>query len=72
MQFGQRCRIVALADIYPEKAKKKARYGLTDARVYASHRQLLEDALPIDIVDVCTPPYVHAISVVPCRLPCAV
>ncbi len=28
--------------------------------MYASHRQLLEDALPIDIVDVCTPPYVHA------------
>ncbi|ELC7459971.1 Gfo/Idh/MocA family oxidoreductase [Enterobacter hormaechei] len=61
LQFGQRCRIVALVDIYPEKAEeKKARYGLTDARVYASHRQLLEDALPIDIVDVCTPPYVHA------------
>lgn len=57
LQFGQRCRIVALVDIYPEKAEeKKARYGLTDARVYASHRQLLEDALPIDIVDVCTRP----------------
>jgi len=61
LQFGQRCRIVALVDIYPEKAhEKKARYGLTDARVYASHQQMLANEHDIDIVDVCTPPYVHA------------
>ncbi|WHP30882.1 Gfo/Idh/MocA family oxidoreductase [Trabulsiella odontotermitis] len=61
LQFPERCRIVALVDIYPEKARdKKARYGLSHARVYASHQQLLEDGANIDIVDVCTPPYVHA------------
>ncbi|MCS5451132.1 Gfo/Idh/MocA family protein [Enterobacter huaxiensis] len=61
LQFGQRCRIVALVDIYPEKAEeKKARYGLTEARVYASHRLMLESERNLDIVDVCTPPYVHA------------
>lgn len=48
-------------DIYPEKAEeKKARHGLTDARVYESHRQMLESEPNVDIVDVCTPPYVHA------------
>ena len=57
LQFGQRCRIVALVDIYPEKAhEKKARYGLTDARVYASHQQMLASEPDVDIVDVCTPP----------------
>lgn len=61
LQFGQRCRIVALVDIYPEKAhEKKARYNLTDARVYESHEQMLASEPDIDIVDVCTPPYVHA------------
>ncbi|KFA85333.1 Gfo/Idh/MocA family protein [Enterobacter sp. EGD-HP1] len=61
LQFGQRCRIVALVDIYPEKAhEKKTRYGLTEARVYDSHQQMLASEPDIDIVDVCTPPYVHA------------
>lgn len=60
LQFPTRCRIVALVDIYPEKAReKKACYGLHHARVYASHQQMLEDGADIDIVDVCTPPYVH-------------
>ncbi|VFS27724.1 glucose--fructose oxidoreductase [Enterobacter cancerogenus] len=56
LQFGSRCRIVALVDIYPDKAhEKKVRYGLTDARVYESHRQMLEFEPNLDIVDVCTP-----------------
>lgn len=60
-QFPERCRIVALVDIYPEKAQeKKARYGLGDAQVFKSHHAMLEAGIDIDIVDVCTPPYVHA------------
>ncbi|WP_333497014.1 Gfo/Idh/MocA family protein [Kluyvera sp. CHPC 1.251] len=60
-EFADRCQIVALVDIYPEKAQeKKARYGLTDATVFSSHQALLESGLEVDIVDVCTPPYVHA------------
>ena len=58
--FPDRCKIVALCDIYPEKAeKKKQEFGLTDAVVYASHKDMLarED---IDLVSICTPPYVHA------------
>lgn len=60
LQFPDRCKIVALVDIYPEKAQeKKERFGLTDAEVYDDHRKILgrDD---IDLVDVCTPPYVHA------------
>lgn len=59
--FNERCKIVALVDIFPEKAQeKKERYGLTDARVYKSHKEMLADSSDIDVVDVCTPPYVHA------------
>jgi UDP-N-acetyl-2-amino-2-deoxyglucuronate dehydrogenase len=40
LAFPQRCKIVALADIYPEKAEAmKARYRL-DADVYSSHEAL--------------------------------
>ena len=61
LEFGQRCNIVALVDIYPEKAQeKKERYGLSEARVYESHQQMLSSEPHLDIVDVCTPPYVHA------------
>lgn len=60
-EFADRCQIVALVDIYPEKAQeKKTRYGLSHATVFSSHQALLESGLEVDIVDVCTPPYVHA------------
>lgn len=58
LQFPERCRIVALVDIIPGKAQKvKEQYGL-DAEVFLDHREILEKE--IDLVDVCTPPYVHA------------
>ncbi|HML45824.1 MAG TPA: Gfo/Idh/MocA family oxidoreductase [Clostridia bacterium] len=57
--FPERCKIVALVDIYPEKAVEKAkRFGL-DCDIYDDHRKIL-DRDDIDLVDVCTPPYVHA------------
>ncbi|WP_431296267.1 Gfo/Idh/MocA family protein [Rahnella sp. PAMC 25559] len=60
LQFADRCQIVALVDIYPEKAEEKKRhYGLTEAKVYASHQDILGDP-DIDVFDICTPPYVHA------------
>ena len=60
LAFPDRCKIVALCDIYPEKAEqKKAEFGLTDATVCASHRDLL-DRDDIDLVSICTPPYTHA------------
>ena len=66
LKFPERCKIVALVDIVPEKAEQmKVRYGLTDARVYASHKDILsrED---IDLADICTPPYVHASISIDC------
>jgi UDP-N-acetyl-2-amino-2-deoxyglucuronate dehydrogenase len=59
LTFPGRCKIVALADIYPEKAIKKAeKYGL-DAAVCDSHRALLSRP-DIHLVSICTPPYSHA------------
>lgn len=59
LNFSDRCRIVALVDIYPEKAEEKARkYGL-DVEVYSDYKELL-DHPKLDVVSVCTPPYTHA------------
>ncbi len=58
--FPDRCKIVALADIYPEKAKtRKEHFGLTDAAIYHSHKDLLQNP-DIDLVSICTPPFCHA------------
>lgn len=60
LAFPDRCKIVALCDIYPEKAQaKKEEFGLLDAEVVDDHEKLLgrED---IDLVSVCTPPFCHA------------
>lgn len=59
LQFPERCRIVALVDIVPEKARRmNERYQLS-AEVLDDHHALL-GRRDIDLVDVCTPPYVHA------------
>ncbi|WP_343551527.1 Gfo/Idh/MocA family oxidoreductase [Pantoea sp.] len=61
LQFPERGKIVAVVDVYPEKAREKLqRYGLQDVRVYRDHHAMLADGADIDVVDVCTPPYVHA------------
>lgn len=60
LEFPDRCQIVALVDIYPEKAvEKKEKFNLTNARVYDDHRKMLEME-DVDLVDVCTPPFTHA------------
>ena len=60
LRVPERCKIVALVDIVPEKAQKmKEDYHLTEAEVYDDHQKILSRK-DIDLVDVCTPPYVHA------------
>ena len=57
-ELAGRCRIVALADIYTDKAEaKKQKYGL-DCDVVADYKELLgrED---VDLVSVCLPPAAH-------------
>jgi predicted dehydrogenase len=59
LAFPKRCRIVALVDIYPEKARAKAEQFKLDAEIYDSHKVILhrED---IQLISICTPPYTHA------------
>ena len=69
LKFPKRCKIVALVDIFPEKAEqKKQEYKLSDAVVFDSHEAMLEKAaeLGIKLVSNCTPPYVHASIAINC------
>ncbi len=59
LEFPQRCRIVALVDIYPEKAAEKAKEFSLDAEIFSSHKAIL-DREDIQLVSICTPPYTHA------------
>ncbi len=60
LAFPERCKIVALCDIYPEKAEAmKARYGL-DCEIFDDHEKMLAALPELDAVHVCTPPYTHA------------
>lgn len=59
LTFPQRCKIVALADILPEKVvQMKTQYHL-DCDVYNDYLKLLQRD-DIDLVDVCMPPFLHA------------
>src|SRR5690606_29646698 len=64
LKFTTRCKIVAIVDIYEEKASAQIqKYGL-EAKVYKDYKDmLLED---IDLISICTPPYTHAALTVEC------
>jgi UDP-N-acetyl-2-amino-2-deoxyglucuronate dehydrogenase len=65
LRFPDRCRITALADIYPDKAKEKAkRYGL-DVAVYDDYRSALDGA-DFDLASICLPPFLHAPAAIAC------
>jgi predicted dehydrogenase len=57
-KFGDRCRIVGIADIYPEKAERRAQEFELEATVFSDYKELL--AQGVDLVSICTPPYTHA------------
>lgn len=59
LAFPQRCHIVALSDIYPEKAQQRAEQFDLDAQIYSDYHELLKTEKP-DLVSICLPPYVHA------------
>jgi predicted dehydrogenase len=46
-------------DIYPEKAERKKTEKNIDVKISTSHKDILNDQ-DIDLIDICTPPYVHA------------
>ncbi|QAY66507.1 Gfo/Idh/MocA family protein [Paenibacillus protaetiae] len=58
LAFPERCEIAALVDI-PEKAREKAAAFGLNAEILDSHKLLLgrDD---IDLVSICTPPFLHA------------
>lgn len=59
LKFQDRCEIVALVDLYPDKAAHKAAKYNLNAKVYPDHRSLLDNAC-IDLASVCLPPFAHA------------
>lgn len=60
LTFPERCQIVALCDIKPEKAEKiKLQYGI-DCPVFDDHRKMLSSDIKIDLVHISTPPFSHA------------
>jgi UDP-N-acetyl-2-amino-2-deoxyglucuronate dehydrogenase len=59
LNFPEKCKIVALADIYPEKAERKAAEFSLKAEIFDSYQKIL-NRKDIQLVSVCTPPYTHA------------
>ncbi len=59
LDFKDRCRIVAFADIYPEKCREKAEEFGLNVEIFDSHKKLLGRS-DIDLVSICTPPFCHA------------
>lgn len=66
LTFPDRCKVVALCDIFPEKAEAmKEKYQL-DCEVFDDHLAMLQSGIEIDLVHICTPPYVHCEIAVNC------
>lgn len=59
LKFPEKCQIVALADIYPDKAREKVERFELEAAVYEDYRDLLVKN-EIDLAVVLTPPFAHA------------
>lgn len=59
LKFPERCEIVAISDIYSEKAKEKAKNYNLEISIYEDYKELLDNP-DIDLVSICTPPYTHA------------
>ncbi|SFL51705.1 Predicted dehydrogenase [Gracilibacillus orientalis] len=59
LQFSSKCKIVALCDIYPEKAEKMKEDFNLDANVYNHYQDLIAQE-EVDLISICTPPYTHA------------
>lgn len=64
-KFGERCKIVALADSYVDKAKEKKEEFQLDANIFEDYTHIRDDP-KIDLVSVCTPPFTHAPISVEC------
>lgn len=59
LSFSEDVKIVSLCDIYPEKAENIAEKFNLDVTIYDDHEKMLANE-EIDLVSICTPPFVHA------------
>ncbi|HEY61826.1 MAG TPA: Gfo/Idh/MocA family oxidoreductase [Anaerolineae bacterium] len=59
LAFPARAKVVAVVDLYPEKAEEKIKDFNLDAVVYDSYAKLLEH-VDFEIASICTPPFAHA------------
>jgi len=59
LQFPTRCKVVAIVDIYEEKALSQIKKFGLKASAYTDYRNILAE--DIDVVSICTPPYTHAL-----------
>ncbi|WP_078381657.1 Gfo/Idh/MocA family protein [Sutcliffiella halmapala] len=59
LTFPEKCKIVALCDIYPEKAEKLVKSYKLEAQIYQDIHEMLKRE-DIDLVSICTPPFTHA------------
>lgn len=67
LTFPKLCQIVALVDIYPDKAERfLEEFDLKDAKVYESCERMLASGQEIDLVHICTPPSSHAELAIQC------
>jgi len=58
-QWPDRCRVVAVADLFPEKAREKIARHHLDARVFQDTTELLA-GVDFDAASICLPPFEHA------------
>ena len=62
-KFSDQCKIVGIADIYPDKAQKKAdKYGL-DIPIFDDYQRMVSE-LEFDLASICLPPFLHAQSTI--------
>lgn len=66
LSLSDRCQVVALCDIFPEKAQSmKEKYGLDAAEVYEDYNEMLKRQ-DLDLVSICTPPFTHLPASIAC------
>ncbi|WP_338544011.1 Gfo/Idh/MocA family protein [Paenibacillus tundrae] len=58
LHFGERCEIVALCDLYLDKAEAKKNEFNLNAKIVSDYKELLHEG--IDLISICLPPYEHA------------
>lgn len=65
LEFKDQCQIVAIVDQQKAKAEKLAADHKINPPIYENYQQILDNS-DIDLVSICTPPFIHAEITVAC------